>query len=49
MEGIYGVSVEMGSGGMLRAPSFMRRSSNIKFCLSNLNGCNADITDGREV
>jgi hypothetical protein len=51
MRGIYDVHVQMGSCGMIYLPSFMKIGTGIqaisRFCLSNLSGCNVDITDGR--
>jgi hypothetical protein len=48
MTGIY----EMSSCGMTFLPSFMKIGSGVqailRFRLSNLNGCNAGITDGKE-
>jgi hypothetical protein len=43
----------MGSGGMIYIPNFMKDSSDFKallrFCHRNLKGCNASITDGRNL
>jgi hypothetical protein len=40
----------MGSGGMINIPSFMKIGMGVqailRFCLSNLRGCNVGITDG---
>jgi hypothetical protein len=39
--------------GMMYMPSFMKIGIDIqvilRFCLSDLNGCDADITNGRDV
>jgi hypothetical protein len=44
-------AVEMASYVMIHLPSFMKLGTSfqtiLKFCLSNLNGCNVGITDGR--
>jgi hypothetical protein len=44
-------TVEMGSGGMIYIPGFMKTGKGIEeilmICLSNLKGCNVDITDAR--
>jgi hypothetical protein len=37
---------EMGSDGMIYLPSVQ---AILTFCLSNLNGCNVGITDGRDL
>jgi hypothetical protein len=46
-------TVDMGSGGMIYIPSFMMIGSDIqvilRFCLSNLGGCNVYFTDGRDL
>jgi hypothetical protein len=43
-------AVEMASCGTIYIPSFMKTGMSIqailRFCLSNLNGCNVGITDG---
>jgi hypothetical protein len=42
-------AVEMGSGGMIYLPSFMKIGKGVqailRFCLSNLKGCNVGIID----
>jgi uncharacterized protein YraI len=44
-------TVQMASCGMTNLPSFMKIGTGIqailRFCLSNLKGCNVGITDGR--
>jgi hypothetical protein len=46
-------TTEMASDSMIYIPSFMNIVSGIPeilwFCLSNLNGCNVGITDGKEL
>jgi hypothetical protein len=46
-------AVEMGSGGMIYLPSFMKIGTGIQailwFCLSNLKGCNVGITVRRDL
>jgi hypothetical protein len=53
MERIKKSIVEMGSGGMIYIPSFMKIGKGVegilRSCLSNLKGCNAGITDGRDL
>jgi hypothetical protein len=43
----------MSSGGMIYIPNFMKTSTGVegilRFCLSNLKGCNAGIADGRDL
>jgi uncharacterized protein YraI len=43
-------TVEMGSGGMIYSPSFMKIGTGVqailRFCLSNFSGCKVGITDG---
>jgi uncharacterized protein YraI len=43
----------MASGGMIYIPSFIKIGSGIqavlRFCLSNLWGCNVGINDGRDL
>jgi hypothetical protein len=45
--------VEMGSGGMTYFSSFMKTGTCVqailRFCLSDLNGCNVGIIDAREL
>jgi hypothetical protein len=45
-------AVEMGSGGMIYIPSFMKTGTGVqeivRRCLGNLGGCNLGITDGRD-
>jgi hypothetical protein len=49
----YKVNVETGSGGMICLLSFMKFGVGVqailRFVLSNWNGCNVGITDGRDV
>jgi hypothetical protein len=46
-------AVEMGSGGMIYTPTFMKTGTGVqailRFCLSNLRGCTVGITDGRDL
>jgi hypothetical protein len=46
-------AVEMASCDMLYAQSFMKAGTGVqallRFCLSNLNGFNVGITDGRDL
>jgi hypothetical protein len=53
MDGTYEVRLEMGSGGMMYIRSLMKTGTGVqailRFCLSNLNGCNVGITDGRDL
>jgi hypothetical protein len=52
-DGTYEMPLEMGSGGMIYIPSLMKTGTGVqailRFCLSNLNGCNVGITDGRDL
>jgi hypothetical protein len=45
-------AVDMGSGGMVYIPSFMKIGTSVeailRFCLRNLKGCNVCITDRRD-
>jgi hypothetical protein len=45
--------VEMDSGGMIYIPSFMKIDTGVEgilgFCLRNLKGQNAGVTDGRDL
>jgi hypothetical protein len=49
----YKSAVEMGSGGMVYLPSFMKIRAGVqviqRFFLDNLKGCNVGITDGRDL
>jgi hypothetical protein len=51
MKGLMEYAVEIASCGMTHVPSFMKIGAGILaillFCLRNLRGCNAGITDGR--
>jgi coenzyme F420-reducing hydrogenase gamma subunit len=52
--GFMKYAIEMASGGMMYIPCFMMTSSTgiraiLRIWLSNLNGCNISITDGREL
>jgi hypothetical protein len=50
MERIKKCIVEMGSGGMIYIPSFMKIGKDIDgISIGNLKGCNAGITDGRDL
>jgi hypothetical protein len=46
-------TAEMGSDGMIHVPCFMKTGigveGKLKFGLSNLKGCNVDITDVRNL
>jgi uncharacterized protein YraI len=46
-KGIYEVAVEMGSGGMICIPDFMKIGTGVqavlRFCLRKLKGCNVGI------
>jgi hypothetical protein len=46
-------AVEISSCGMIILPIFMKSGTGfqtiLRFCLSNLNGFNVDITDGKEL
>jgi hypothetical protein len=45
-------ATDMVSCGMIYLPGFMKIGPCIQailFCLRNLNGCNAGITDGRDI
>jgi hypothetical protein len=46
-------AVEMASCGMIYLPSFMKTAKGVqailRFCLSNLTGCNVGITNGRNL
>jgi hypothetical protein len=46
-------SVEMGLGGIIYIPGFMKAGVSVggilRFCLSNLKGCNVGIIDGRDL
>jgi uncharacterized protein YraI len=46
-------AVEMGSGGMIYIPSFMKIVTGVqailRFCLRNLRGCNVGFTDGKDL
>jgi hypothetical protein len=46
-------TVEIGSDGMIYIPSFIKTGAGVegilRFCLSNLKGCNIVITDGRNL
>jgi hypothetical protein len=46
-------AIDVLSCGMVFSPSFMKISTgleaNLRFCLSNLSGCNFSITDGKEL
>jgi hypothetical protein len=46
-------AVKIGSGGMIYVPSFMKIGTGVQailmFCLRNLRGCNAGITDGSDL
>jgi hypothetical protein len=46
------VADEMPSYGMILLPSFMKIGTDVKgilrFCVSNLKGCNVGITEGRD-
>jgi hypothetical protein len=48
---IYGV--EMASCGMIFLPAFMKIGTGVevilRFCFSNMNGCNIDITNRKEL
>jgi hypothetical protein len=43
----------MGSGGVIYIPSFMKIFTGVekilRFCFSNMKGCNFVITDGRDL
>jgi hypothetical protein len=45
-------AVETASCGMIYAPSFMKIGTGVqailRFCLRNLRGCNAGITNGKD-
>jgi hypothetical protein len=53
MRGIYRCAVEMGSGALIHIISFMKIGTGVqtilKFCPSNFKGCNAGITDRRDL
>jgi hypothetical protein len=53
MEGIYDISLEIHSCGMILLPRFMRTGTGVqailRFCLRNSNGCKVGITDGTEL
>jgi hypothetical protein len=46
-------AIKMASCGMIYIPSFMKVDKGVevilRFCLRNLRGCNAGITDGRNL
>jgi hypothetical protein len=46
-------AVEMASCGMIYIPSFMKIGTDVqailRFSLTNLRGCNVDITDGTDL
>jgi hypothetical protein len=46
-------AIEMGSDGMIYIQCFVKIGTGVqeilRFCLSNLNGCNVGITDGRDL
>jgi hypothetical protein len=46
-------TVEMGSDGMTYAPSFRETGTGVegilRFCLSNMKGCNVGSTDGKDL
>jgi hypothetical protein len=43
-------AIEMGSGGMIYLPSFMKTGTEVqailRICLTNLKGCNLGVSDG---
>jgi hypothetical protein len=45
-------TIEMASDGMIYLKSFMKIGTGVeailRFCLSNLKGCNVSVTDGRD-
>jgi hypothetical protein len=52
MEGTMKCAVDMGSGGTICMQSYMKIGTGVRgilrFCLSNLKGCNVGISDGRD-
>jgi uncharacterized protein YraI len=46
-------ATEMTSGGMINIPSFMKIGAGVqailRFCLKNMNCCNVNITEGRNL
>jgi hypothetical protein len=53
MGGIMKCTVQVGSGGMMYIPSFMKIGKDVegilRFCRRNLKGCNVGITEGRDL